>query len=191
LRLKVGNSYQKKNLLTTRQQVGVSESAIGETILRAQSIFGEIRYEKQISNSFRLSPFVALRTSKKIQKGYSETSAHNPLTYNSIIIEANTLLIGTHIKKSLSNIFAINTVLGLEYDTSYNASSIAPIGINGLTSVNLESDYEDKRAVIGLGFDYDYDQEKKLIAKIQYNKLPYSGSIINFHIQGCLKLLFI
>ena len=175
LRLKVGNSYQKKNLLTTRQQVGVSESAIGETILRAQSIFGEIRYEKQISNSFRLSPFVALRTSKKIQKGYSETSAHNPLTYNSIIIEANTLLIGTHIKKSLSDIFAINTVLGLEYDTSYNASSIAPTGINGLTSVNLESDYEDKRAVIGLGFEYDYDQEKKLIAKIQYNKLPYSG----------------
>jgi len=175
LRLKVGNSYQKKNLLTTRQQVGVSESAIGETILRAQSIFGEIRYEKQISNSFRLSPFVALRTSKKIQKGYSETSAHNPLTYNSIIIEANTLLIGTHIKKSLSDIFAINTVFGLEYDTSYNASSIAPTGINGLTSVNLESDYDDKRAVIGLGFEYDYDQEKKLIAKIQYNKLPYSG----------------
>jgi hypothetical protein len=41
--------------------------------------------------------------------------------------------------------------------------------------VNLESDYEDKRAVIALGFDYDYDQEKKLITKIQYNKLPYSG----------------
>ena len=85
------------------------------------------------------------------------------------------MLIGTHIKKSLSDIFAINTVFGLEYDTSYNASSIAPTGINGLTSVNLESDYEDKRAVIGLGFEYDYDQEKKLIAKIQYNKLPYSG----------------
>jgi len=72
------------------------------------------------------------------------------------------LLIGTHIKKSLSNIFAVNTVLGLEYDTSYNASSIASTGINGLTSVNLESDYEVKRAVIGLGFDYDYDQEKNL-----------------------------
>ena len=57
---------------------------------------------------------------------------------------------------------AINTVLGLEYDTSYNASSIAPTGINGLTSVNLESDYDDKRAVIGLGFEYDYDQEKNL-----------------------------
>ena len=175
LRLKIGNSYQKKNLLTTRQQVGVSESAIGETILRAESIFGEVRYDKRISNSFKLSPFIAMRTSNKTQKGYTETSANNPLTYDTINIKADTLLIGTHINKSLSDRFAINTVLGLEYDTSYNASSIVPTGINGLTTVNLESDYEDKRSVIALGFDYDYDQEKKLIAKIQYNKLPYSG----------------
>ena len=48
LRLKIGNSYQKKNLQTTRQQIGVSESAIGETILRAESIFGEVRYDKRI-----------------------------------------------------------------------------------------------------------------------------------------------
>ena len=49
-----------------------------------------------------------------------------------------------------------------------NASSIS-------AARRLESDYEEKRPVIALGFDYDYDQEKKLIAKIQYNKLPYSG----------------
>ena len=146
------------------------KSATGETILRAESIFGEVRYDKRISDSFKLSPFIAIRTSNKTQQGYTETSANNPLTYNTINIQADTLLIGTHINKSLSDRFAINTVLGLEYDTSYNASSIAPTGINGLTTVNLESDYEDKRAVIALGFDYDYDQEKKLIAKIQYNK---------------------
>jgi hypothetical protein len=45
-------------------------------------------------------------------KVYSETFAHNPLVYNSINIEANTLLTGTHIKKSLSDIFVISTVLG-------------------------------------------------------------------------------
>ena len=175
LRLKLGNSYQKKNLLSTRQQVGVSESAIGETILRAESIFGEVRYNKRISESFKLSPFIATRNSNKTQQGYTETSVNNPLTYNTINIKADTLLIGTHINKSLSDTFAINTVLGLEYDTSYDASSIVPTGINGLTTVSLESDYEEKRPVIALGFDYDYDQEKKLIAKIQYNKLPYSG----------------
>mgnify|MGYP002701099129 FL=1 len=175
LRLKLGNSYQKKNLLSTRQQVGVSESAIGETILRAESIFGEVRYNKRISESFKLSPFIAMRTSNKTQQGYTETSVNNPLTYNTINIKADTLLIGTQINKSLSDTFAINTVLGLEYDTSYDASSIVPTGINGLTTVSLESDYEEKRPVIALGFDYDYDQEKKLIAKIQYNKLPYSG----------------
>jgi hypothetical protein len=39
LRLKIGNSYQKKNLQTTRQQIGVSESAIGENYFKSRKYF--------------------------------------------------------------------------------------------------------------------------------------------------------
>ena len=175
LQIKIGTAHQVKHATIIRKQVGISEQAVGETTLTAWNLVSEFRYNLNLSEDFILSPYSALRYAEKKQKGYTETDANIPLTYNDIKDESLSIVNGFKFMKKFSYKFDIFGSIGVEYDLHHKINALSPTGISGITDVNLDKNFNRTRPVVSLGLNFNISNQETIRLNTQYEELPYQG----------------
>jgi len=173
--VKYANAYQEKNATITREAGENSEEGTGKTETKAISNTIETRYVISKKNKINYTPYFAARHATKTQDSYTEVGPTNPLTYNKIIDKAFTVLLGTRIDSDLTPVLNFHATLGIEHDINHTISKLAPTGMSGLPTVNLDANLKKTRPVVSLGFDYDKSANTRFSTIIQYQELAYEN----------------
>jgi len=173
LQLKIGNSYQAINATILREQLGLSESARGETVITAKDLIVELRNNIKVSESVTFTPYGASRFSDKYQSGYTETDAQLPLTFNEVFESSWVAIGGIKFKKKTYAGSSVYGTIGIEQDISHNVSALSPSGVSGITTVDLTKNHNATRAVLAVGYDLKLTHNAILRLKFQYQELPY------------------
>jgi hypothetical protein len=173
--VKYANAYQKKNATITREAGDNSEEGTGKTETSAISNTIETRYVISKENKINYTPYFAARHAIKTQESYTEVGPASPLTYNKISDKALTVLFGTRIESDLTSALNLHATLGIEHDVYHTISKLAPTGMLGLPTVNLDENLKKTRPVVSLGFDYDLSSNNRFSTIIQYQELAYEN----------------
>ena len=173
--VKYANAYQEKNATITREAGENSEEGTGKTLTKAISNTIETRYVISKKNKINYTPYFASRYAVKTQDSYTEVGPVSPLTYNKINDKALTVLLGTRIDANLTPALNLHATLGIEHDVYHTISKLAPTGMSGLPTVNLDANLKKTRPVVSLGFDYDLSSNNRFSSIIQYQELAYEN----------------
>ena len=173
--VKYANAYQEKNATITRAAGENSEEGTGKTLTKAISNTIETRYVISKKNKINYTPYFASRYAVKKQDSYTEVGPVSPLTYNKINDKALTVLLGTRIDANLTPALSLHATLGIEHDVYHTISKLAPTGMSGLPTVNLDANLKKTRPVVSLGFDYDKSANRRFSTIIQYQELAYEN----------------
>jgi len=171
--VKYANAYQEKKATITRESGENSEEGTGKTKTKAISNTIETRYVISKKNKINYTPYFASRYAVKTQGSYTEVGPVSPLTYNKINDKALTVLLGTRIDANLTPALNLHATLGIEHDVYHTISKLAPTGMSGLPTVNLDANLKKTRPVVSLGFDYDLSSNNRFSSIIQYQELAY------------------
>ena len=173
--VKYANAYQEKNATITREAGENSEEGTGKTLTKAISNTIETRYVISKKNKINYTPYFASRYAVKTQDSYTEVGPVSPLTYNKINDKALTVLLGTRIDANFTPALNLHATLGIEHDVYHTISKLAPTGMSGLPTVNLDANLKKTRPVVSLGFDYDLSSNNRFSSIIQYQELAYEN----------------
>ena len=173
--LKFSNAYQLKSAILTRDVIGSSEKGIGYTEIEAQSYIAEIQYNYKISENRSLIPFFATKISSVQQEGFTEVGLSSPLTFNRIKDSLGTIVSGLKFNINMPSSRVLRGSVGLEHDLIHTVNKIEPTGINGLSTVSLENEFNPTRPVLSLALDRYLSSNEKITATFQYQNLPYKS----------------
>ena len=178
LQVKVANSYQDQDITATRTVFSTSEAGFGKTNLRTQNYLAELSYNIKTDDNLISSPYVGVRNSKIKQGGYTEsttTTVTDPLTYNALKDESNTLLVGIREKYKIDKNISVFGSVGVEKDLHHNVDNYSASDVNnsGITAINFNNDVKKTRGSGTLGANYNFTPTSMISASFNYTQLPY------------------
>ena len=178
LQVKVANSYQDQDITATRTVFSTSEAGFGKTNLRTQNYLAELSYNIKTDDNLISSPYVGVRNSKIKQAGYTEsttTAVTDPLTYNALKDESNTLLIGIREKYKVDNNVSVFGSIGVEKDFNHSVDNYSASDVNnsGITAINFNNDIKKTRGTGTVGANYNFTPTSMVSASFNYTQLPY------------------
>ncbi len=173
--LKFSNAYQLKSAILTREIVGSSEKGTGHTEIEAQSYIVELQYNYKAFENSSFIPFFAKKISSVQQEGFKEVGLSSPLTFNRIKDSLGTIVGGLKFNIDMTSGRVLRGSLGLEHDIIHLVDKIEPTGINGLSTVSLENEFNPTRPVFSLSIDRYFSSKGKVTATFQYQELPYKS----------------
>ena len=178
LQVKVANSYQDQDITATRTVFSTSEAGFGKTNLRTQNYLAELSYNIKTDDNLISSPYVGVRNSKIKQGGYTEsttTTVTDPLTYNALKDESNTLLVGIREKYKVDKNISVFGSVGVEKDLHHNVDNYSASDVNnsGITAINFNNDVKKTRGSGTLGANYNFTPTSMISASFNYTQLPY------------------
>jgi hypothetical protein len=178
LQVKVANSYQDQDITATRTVFSTSEAGFGKTNLRTQNYLAELSYNIKTDDNLISSPYVGVRNSKIKQGGYTEsttTTVTDPLTYNALKDESNTLLVGIREKYKVDKNISVFGSVGVEKDLNHNVDNYSASDVNnsGITAINFNNDVKKTRGSGTLGANYNFTPTSMISASFNYTQLPY------------------
>ena len=178
LQVKVANSYQDQDITATRTVFSTSESGSGKTNLKTQNYLAELSYSIKTDDNLISSPYAGIRNSKIKQAGYTEsttTAVTDPLTYNALKDEANTLLVGIREKYKVDNNVSVFGSVGVEKDFNHSVDNYSASDVNnsGITAINFNSDIKKTRGTGTVGTNYNFTPTSMVSASFNYTQLPY------------------
>ena len=178
LQVKVANSYQDQDITATRTVFSTSEAGFGKTNLRTQNYLAELSYNIKTDDNLISSPYVGVRNSKIKQGGYTEsttTTVTDPLTYNALKDESNTLLVGIREKYKVDKNISVFGSVGVEKDFNHNVDNYSASDVNnsGITAINFNNDVKKTRGSGTLGANYNFTPTSMISASFNYTQLPY------------------
>jgi hypothetical protein len=178
LQVKVANSYQDQDITATRTVFSTSEAGSGKTNLKTQNYLAELSYNIKTDDNLISSPYVGVRNSKIKQAGYTEsttTAVTDPLTYNALKDESNTLLIGIREKYKVDKNISVFGSVGVEKDFNHNVDNYSASDVNnsGITAINFDSDVKKTRGTGTVGANYNFTPTSMVSASFNYTQLPY------------------
>ena len=178
LQVKVANSYQDQDITATRTVFSTSEAGSGKTNLKTQNYLAELSYNFKTDDNLISSPYVGVRNSKIKQAGYTEsttTAVTDPLTYNALKDESNTLLIGIREKYKVDNNVSVFGSIGVEKDFNHSVDNYSASDVNnsGITAINFNNDVKKTRGSGTLGANYNFTPTSMISASFNYTQLPY------------------
>lgn len=173
--IKFSNAYQLKSAILTRDVVGSSEKGIGYTEIEAQSYITELQYNYKASENSNLIPYFAAKLSSVQQEGFTEVGLSSPLTFNRIKDSLGTIVSGLKFSINMTSNRVLRGSIGVEHDLIHNVDNIEPTGINGLSTVSLENEFNPTRPVLSLALDRYLSSNEKITATFQYQDLPYKS----------------
>lgn len=176
--VKVANSYQDQDITATRTVFSTSEAGSGKTNLKTQNYLAELSYNIKTDDNLISSPYVGVRNSKIKQAGYTEsttTAVTDPLTYNALKDESNTLLIGIREKYKVDNNVSVFGSIGVEKDFNHSVDNYSASDVNnsGITAINFDSDVKKTRGTGTVGANYNFTPTSMVSASFNYTQLPY------------------
>jgi len=178
LQVKVANSYQDQDITATRTVFSTSEAGSGKTNLKTQNYLAELSYNIKTDDKLISSPYAGVRNSKIKQAGYTEsttTAVTDPLTYNALKDESNTLLIGIREKYKVDNNVSVFGSVGVEKDFNHNVDNYSASDVNnsGITAINFNNDIKKTRGTGTVGANYNFTPTSMVSASFNYTQLPY------------------
>ena len=178
LQVKVANSYQDQDITATRTVFSTSEAGSGKTNLKTQNYLAELSYNIKTDDNLISSPYVGVRNSKIKQAGYTEsttTAVTDPLTYNALKDESNTLLIGIREKYKVDKNISVFGSVGVEKDFNHNVDNYSASDVNnsGITAINFNNDVKKTRGTGTVGANYNFTPTSMVSASFNYTQLPY------------------
>jgi hypothetical protein len=178
LQVKVANSYQDQDITATRTVFSTSEAGSGKTNLKTQNYLAELSYNIKTDDKLISSPYAGVRNSKIKQGGYTEsttTAVTDPLTYNALKDESNTLLIGIREKYKVDNNVSVFGSVGVEKDFNHSVDNYSASDVNnsGITAINFNNDVKKTRGTGTVGANYNFTPTSMVSASFNYTQLPY------------------
>jgi hypothetical protein len=153
--MKLGNTFERKDVAITRQIVGSAEPGKGNTEIETQSYLAELQYRFMASDRTMLQPYAAVRRTTVELDGYTEeATVATPLTFAKLEDKTSTIIAGVKARHELKSTTYIKGALGIEHDVSHTKHNVQASGVAGLTNESFNN-AEDKNRVVGtVGVDH-------------------------------------
>jgi hypothetical protein len=179
--VRVANTYQDKDVTSTRTVFDTSEAGSGKSSLQSQSYLAELSYAFQYQDKTLVRPYAGLRYTHLKQKGYTEATTDtvtDPLTLAALRDKSVTALLGVKVNRSLTDKATLTAQLGLEQDVHHNVGQYSATNsdIGNLDSVTFNSNIKRTRPVASIGAFYDVTKTQRASATINYQQLPFQST---------------
>jgi hypothetical protein len=176
--IRLANTYQDKDVTSTRTVFDTSEAGSGKSSLTSQSYLAELSYAFQYQDKTLVRPYAGLRYTHLKQDGYTEGSVNNPLTVAALRDKGTTALLGVKINRSLTDKATLTAQLGLEQDVHHKVDNYSATNSNigDLDSVAFNSNIKRTRPVASIGAFYDVTKTQRASATINYQQLPFQST---------------
>jgi hypothetical protein len=163
--VKVSAGYGDKDLTVTRDVIGTSEAGKGTTRLNSQAISTVSSYGFKLNNDVIASPYVGVQYSRVASSAYTETSTADvtaPLTYSRLSQENISVLAGLKLSAKLDPNTALFGSVGVEQNVNNRSGQYSATGVDGLTSIEFNSNVQKTRATASAGVSYDIDKKQRV-----------------------------
>jgi hypothetical protein len=142
--VRLANTYQDKDVTSTRTVFDTSEAGTGKSSLTSQSYLAELSYAFQYQNKTLVRPYAGLRYTHLKQDGYTETTTDtvtDPLTVAALKDKSATALLGVKVHRNLTDKATLTGQLGIEQDLYHKVDNYSATDLNAsdLTSVAFNS----------------------------------------------------
>jgi hypothetical protein len=179
--VRLANTYQDKDVTSTRTVFNTSEAGSGKSSLTSQSYLAELSYAFQYEDKTLVRPYFGLRYTHLKQDGYTEatsTTVTDPLTLAALRDKSVTALLGVKINRSLTDKATLTAQLGFEQDVHHNVGNYSATNSNigDLDSVAFNSNIKRTRPVASIGAFYDVTKTQRASATINYQQLPFQST---------------
>ena len=175
--VKVSAGYGDKDLTVTRDVIGTSEPGTGNSRVNSQAISSVSSYGFRINNELLASPYIGIRYSRISSNGYTEVSTSDvtvPLTYNKLTQENIALLAGLKISAKLDPQTTLVASAGIEQNLKNRSGQYSATGVDGLTSIEFNSNPQKTRATASVGAYYDLDKTQRVSINGIYREETFS-----------------
>jgi hypothetical protein len=179
--VRLANTYQDKDVTSTRTVFDTSEAGSGKSSLKSQSYLAELSYAFQYEDKTLVRPYAGLRYTHLKQKGYTEDTTDtvtDPLTLAALRDKSATALLGVKVQRSLTDKATLTAQLGLEQDVHHKVGNYSATNSNigDLDSVAFNSNIKRTRPVASIGAFYDVTKTQRASATINYQQLPFQST---------------
>jgi hypothetical protein len=178
--LRLANTYQDKDVTTTRVAYGDSgEAGSGTSKLNSQSYLAELSYAFQYQDKTLVRPYFGLRHTKLKRDGYSESSgAEYALTYEGLNDRSTTALMGARVNYQVTPKTTLTGNLGIEQDLHHKVGNLTAsnFDIGDLTPIAFNSNIKRTRPVVSVGAFYDVTKAQRLSGTVTYQQLPFQST---------------
>ena len=180
--VRLANTYQDKDVTSTRTVFDTSEAGSGKTSLQSQSYLAELSYAFQYQDKTLVRPYFGLRYTHLKQDGYTEAtvtgSVDNPLTVAALRDKSATALLGVKVQRSLTDKATLTAQLGLEQDVHHKVDQYSATNsdIGDLNSIAFNSNIKRTRPVASLGAFYDVTKTQRASATNNYQQTPFQST---------------
>ena len=179
--IRLANTYQDKDVTSTRTVFNTSEAGSGKSSLTSQSYLAELSYAFQYQDKTLVRTYAGLRYTHLKQKGYTEDTTDtvtDPLTVAALRDKGITALLGLKINRSLTDKATLTAQLGLEQDVHHKVDNYSATDLNGseLTAIAFNSNIKRTRPVASLGAFYDISKTQRASATINYQQTPFQST---------------
>lgn len=177
--VRLANTYQDKDVTTTRPVVDTSEAGSGTAKLNSQSYLAELSYALQYQDKALVRPYFGLRYTRLKQDGYTENNnVVLPLTYEALADRSAAALIGTKLEYQVTPKTTLTANLGIEQDLYHKVDNYTATNndIGSLTPIAFNSNIKRTRPVASIGAYYDVTQTQRLSGTVSYQQLPFQST---------------
>jgi hypothetical protein len=179
--LRLANTYQDKDVTTTRLAVGdTGEAGSGSASLNSQSYLAELSYAFQYQDKTLVRPYFGLRHTRLKQDGYTESSGAQlaPLKFNALADRSTTALMGARVNYQATLKTALTASLGIEQDLNHKVDNYVATNsdIADLTPIIFNSNIKRLRPVASAGAYYDVTKAQRLSGTVTYQQLPFQST---------------
>jgi hypothetical protein len=179
--VRLANTYQDKDVTSTRTVFDTSEAGSGKSSLQSQSYLAELSYAFQYQDKTLVRPYAGLRYTHLKQKGYTEDTTDtvtDPLTVAALRDKGITALLGLKINRSLTDKATLTAQLGLEQDVHHKVDNYSATDLNGsdLTAIAFNSNIKRTRPVASIGAFYDVTKTQRASATINYQQTAFQST---------------
>ena len=178
--VRLANTYQDKDVTTTRIAYGTSgEAGSGTATLNSQSLLAELSYAFQYQDKTLVRPYFGLRYTKLNRDSYTESSgAEYALTYNALNDRSTTALMGARVNYQVTPKTTLTANLGIEQDLHHKIDNFAASNndIGDLNQIAFNSNIKRSRPVASVGAFYDVTKAQRLSGTVTYQQLPFQST---------------
>ena len=179
--LRLANTYQEKDVTSTRSIFGTSEAGSGTSSLNSQSYLAELSYAFQYQDRTLVRPYFGLRYTRLKQDGYTEAttdSVTDPLTVASLSDKSASALLGIKLNYQATDKASLIGQLGLEQDLYHSVSNYSATSLNAdaLTPIAFNSDIKRTRPVASAGAYYEVTKTQRASATINYQQTAFEAT---------------
>jgi hypothetical protein len=175
LELRAAANYGKRDLNVTRSTVGnfFAEAGSGRSDLNAYGALFEASFSHTLNDTWMAKPYAGVRYISIKRDGYTEASTDNvfnPLSYSNLEQETTSAIAGVRLNGRLAPKLVASLNAGLEHDLRYRIDDYSATGVNGLGSIDMNTQNDRTRPTAGLGIAYDVADKQRISANVQYRK---------------------